>query len=330
VNAGHRSLLAAYPARIRRRHGAELITTMADLAGPAGRPTRADRRQLVLDGLRERFRLPAGRPFALVAAVLAVLIGGALGAYAGTWAGAFTYAELPDAGRLASVVAEPGSTAVNRSGGGTYLSVVDTLAAGTVPAAAAERARQRLIAQGWVTGPLALPNPHFRAESGGVELSVYVYPDPEPMLQIAGWPTRTAGYLALTLGGLLLGLLAGWLAAASAAHRIGAARRRRSSGVLAYGGLVLLVPPAVLFVWSLGSYLSATDPVGYGGLLPTSRWTVGFGPSRDLIHALRWQGSVAQPSTYQILTLVGLLLIVVAVVRARAGSDRAGLVLAGD
>jgi hypothetical protein len=57
-----RYLLSAYPARLRRKHGPELIATMVEMAGPDGRPTRADRLRLMLDGLRERFRLPARRP----------------------------------------------------------------------------------------------------------------------------------------------------------------------------------------------------------------------------------------------------------------------------
>jgi hypothetical protein len=53
-------VLAAFPARIRRRHGSELITTLAEMTD--GRPSRTDRLRLVADGLRERFRLPARRP----------------------------------------------------------------------------------------------------------------------------------------------------------------------------------------------------------------------------------------------------------------------------
>jgi hypothetical protein len=77
---GYASLLVAYPVRLRRRHGAELIATMLEMAGPDGRPTRADRWRLVLDGLRERFRLPPRRPLAavLLLAGLAAVAGAAI------------------------------------------------------------------------------------------------------------------------------------------------------------------------------------------------------------------------------------------------------------
>jgi hypothetical protein len=96
---GYGHLLSAYPARLRRVYGPELVATMVEMA-PGGRPGRREQLRLVADGLRERFRPPVRRPFALVPAGPALLIGGALGAGVGSWAGTFGYPALPAAQRI--------------------------------------------------------------------------------------------------------------------------------------------------------------------------------------------------------------------------------------
>mgnify|MGYP004508984547 CR=1 FL=1 len=283
----YRLLLAAYPARLRRRHGAELITTMLEMAGPGGTPSARDRRDVLLDGLRERFRLPAaGRPFALVAAVLALFVGGALGAAAGSFAGAQAYAPLPDGRVLGEQVLEPGGNLLEDSQGRYYLTVMDDLPAEAEQSAAAEQVRQRLTAQGWTTSAVTPEGDsvQFRASDGGTELAVWVS-DWNDLVQIAGWPARPASYVPLVLGGALLGMLAGWLVAASLTHRIAGAQHRRRSAVVAGAGLVLLLVPAVLFLLSLGWYLLGDHATGNGGLLHTFG-TPAFGLSDDLRHHL--------------------------------------------
>jgi hypothetical protein len=99
-----RRLLLAYPGRYRRRLGAEMVTTLLEMSGPGqDRPSRADVKDLIRGGLRQRFRLPAGRPLTILAAVLCAVIGGALGAAAGSWAGTLTFAGLPDEAGLTTI-----------------------------------------------------------------------------------------------------------------------------------------------------------------------------------------------------------------------------------
>ncbi len=83
-----RRLLRAYPRAYRDSHGAEILTTLLDLAEAGrGRPGPGQLLHLVLCGLRQRFRLPAGRPAAWMAALLAAVALGAFGSAAGTWVG---------------------------------------------------------------------------------------------------------------------------------------------------------------------------------------------------------------------------------------------------
>jgi len=322
VNA-HRSLLAAYPARLRRKHGAELIETLVEMAGPGGRPTRAERGRLVLDGLRERFRPPARRPLALVAAVLALLVGGALGAAAGSWLGSLGYAALPDATALGQRVLPNVGLAWTSD---DYLHVAAQLPASASEAdvrQAAEQTRQRLAAEGWQTGPLLtgdgsdgiLANVHFAAETAGTRLDVYAYAETQ-LIDIAGWPRRPAAYVPLTVAGLLLGLVAGWLTGVALTHRIQAARHPRRSALLAAAGLVLIIPSAVGFAASLAQYLTVADPLGTGGLLHTQGFS--FGPTIDLLRSLDiGEGWYLSPSDLQQLPIWGLALIAVAALIAR-------------
>jgi len=253
-------LLAAYPARLRRRHGDELIATMTEVAGPSG-PTRADRRQLVLDGLRERFRLPPGRPPALVAAVLAMLVGGAIGAAAGSWAGMWTYPKMPDPVPVATrVVGGDATPDPDPSRMWLFTSVLTRIRPGVDATQAAGRARDRMTADGWRTTAVEVSGgtdgihyrrAEFQADRSGIRMRVTAYYSEDRLLDVAGWSLRPPTYVPLVLGGLVLGLLAGWLAAAALTYRIAGARRRRVSAVTAGAGLALLLVPA----WSIYRYL---------------------------------------------------------------------------
>jgi hypothetical protein len=313
-----RALLLAYPSRMRRRHGAELIATLMDVAGPAGRIDRSTRRQFVLDGLRERFRLPAGRPVGVIAAVLALVIGGALGAAGGAFAASFGYADLPAPTPLAARLMVPGSTPINRGASDHYLSIDDTLPAGADPAAVAERTRQRLTADGWTADPVTIDQAaHFEAVRGGIELSVYAYGGDLRLLQIAGWPLRPAGFVWLLLGGLLLGMLAGWLLAVSTAHRIVASGRPRLNAALAMGGLVALLVPATAFAVSLWWYLVKAGSLGMGGLLRPDVW----GLSSDAARGLGLTGPLAVNETHWQLTVLGFMALGAARILARRQED---------
>ncbi|WP_305784810.1 hypothetical protein [Symbioplanes lichenis] len=314
------ALLWAYPARLRERHGAELITTLMDMSGE--RPSRGDRWHLVLDGLGERFRPPVRwRPFALVVAALALVAGGALGAVAGSLAATSAYAELPSARALADQALGPGADA---HGGRHYLDAELPLSPGAPSGPAAEQVRQRLIAAGWtVSAPAVgdgsdgvLSNTHFRAGDGDIELSVYAYDFEQPFVQLAGWPARPASYVPLTIAGALLGMIAGWLLGMALSHRIGAARRPLRSAVLAGTGLTLLLVPSVLFTLSLGYYLGATDPNGQGGLLHTRGIT--FGATFDLVRA--WDLPYELTDAY-LYGLLGLVAVAIAAILARSARE---------
>jgi hypothetical protein len=114
-------------------------------------------------------------------------------------------------------------------------------------------------------------------------------------------------------------MLAGWLLAASIAHRIAAGRRRLAGTVLGLTGLVALLAPSVMFTWSLIYYLTAVDPLGTGGLV------TGFGPSPDLVRAIGLQGYFAVNQSYYQLTFLGLAAIAVAVIVARPKPAAAAL-----
>jgi hypothetical protein len=328
---GYSALLAAYPARLRRKHGAELIETMLEMAGPGGRPSRAERGRLVLDGLRERFRPPTRRPLALVAAVLALLIGGALGAAAGSWLGTLGYAALPGAEALAQrALPQPDKPIWGNSD--NYLFAEGRIPAGMDVRQAAEQARERLAADGWATGPIKsgdgsdgiLVNLHFTAQAAGAQLDVYAYPDANGVqsVQLAGWPQRPAAYVPLTVAGTLLGLIAGWLAGVALAHRIQAARRPRRSTVLTTAGLVLVIPSAAGFVASLLRYLTATDSPGTSELVHAHGFA--FAPTIELFRRLDLGegSSLLTPGDFQLLPIWGFALIVAAALLARPSKER--------
>jgi hypothetical protein len=126
------------------------------MAGPDGRPTRTDRWRLVLDGLRERFRLPPRRPLAVVAAVLALLVGGALGAAAGSWAGMWTFAEVPAPGPMADRVLGADSVPDSLTQSRFWSGSDRVLKPGVDATAAADSARARMVADGWTATPVVV------------------------------------------------------------------------------------------------------------------------------------------------------------------------------
>ncbi len=320
---GRRAGVAAYPARIRRKHGAELIDTLLEMAGPGRRPTRADQGRFVLDGLRARFRPPVRRPLALVAAILALLVGGALGAAAGSWLGTLGYGAVPDGDALAKQVL---SSTATGSTSGHYFQAEEGLTAGTDVRAVIASARRKLAAEGWQVGPITtgdgsdgvLANVHFAAETADVRLDLYAYPDADgvPYIDISGWPQRPATYLPLTIAGVLLGLVAGWLTGVALAHRIQAANRPIISTLLTAAGFSLVIPSAAGFVASLARYLTIADPLGTGELVHSNGFA--FGPTIDLLRAMNiGEGWLLTPSDFQQLPIWGFGLIAVAAIAAR-------------
>ncbi|NUR50547.1 MAG: hypothetical protein HOV71_20665 [Hamadaea sp.] len=76
LEVAYRRLLLCYPRSFRRERGPEIVTTLMDAAGPGRtKPTRSEAFDLILSGLRWRFRLPAGLAYRMVAVVVAAFLG---------------------------------------------------------------------------------------------------------------------------------------------------------------------------------------------------------------------------------------------------------------
>ena len=299
---------------------------MADVAGPAG-PTRFDRWQLVLDGLRERFRLPPGRPVAVLAAVLAMLSGGAIGAAAGSWAGMWTYPKMPDLVPLAhqaigaDATLDPDPTQLR-----LWATAMARIAPGVDATEAAGRARERLTAAGWHTSAVEVSGGtdgiHFRraaftGEKSGIYLEVTAYYSDDRLLDIGGASLRPPTYVPLVLGGLALGLLAGWLSAAALAYRIAAARARRASALTAGAGLALLLIPAGSIYLYLVEYLPDHGSAGGNEFIHRA---LASSPVQSLADSLNLGlGFTDSPWLNKALVIGGLVAVVAAAVIARPG-----------
>lgn len=270
----YRRLLWAYPGPYRRRHGTEIVTTLLDMAesGP-GRPTAASALHLVACGVRQRFRLPARRPLAVLAAVLAAIALGALGTAGGTWLGWQTTTPVPSSAEMRTLTAatagikpsgvpvHPWKTAMNGP-------VMTTRATGQVPYSA-DRIRTGLTSAGWrmttfteTPGWLAVGLPldpdhrvparfvQFRATKDGLSLNgdsmtVVGGADRQMDQRLDVWAVDTAAVRPLTIAGLLLGVLAGWLLTAALAARVRRSNRthRRAVAALAMTAFAAAVVP---------------------------------------------------------------------------------------
>ncbi|MFG1610614.1 hypothetical protein [Actinoplanes sp. NPDC049265] len=297
MNLVDRFLLTAYPPRLRRRHGTELMITLNEMTD--GRPSRTDRVRLLADGLAARFRPPVRWPLGILTAVLAMLVGGAAGLVAGSWAGEQAHPSMPAVAPLAARILGPDDRPEKLERSRFELSFTTHPISGEAtgaetsppadpsgangrpapvmsPAAAAAMERevrgihQRLAADGWEVTAVqryrGLDQWSFWARSGDLKVSVSTLASAEPFVQVMGYPMRPAAYLPLLLGGLLAGLLGGWLTGAALAHRLAASRHRFPSMVVAAVGAAIMVAPVVRAYHGLVLYLRTDDGYGVGAL----------------------------------------------------------------
>ncbi|MBO3738558.1 hypothetical protein [Actinoplanes flavus] len=241
----YRRLLTAYPSHYRRRHGAEIVTTLLEMAEPGQqRPGLADSWHLIVSGLRQRLRLPR-RPLAMLGAALALLAGAAFGAAAGSWAAFQTYTPLPGNGaatavhRLTTGVPDVSPyvwTLRGHSDTGPMIMAESNLSGWqTAPA------RDRLAADGWRALPVAEPDRDFELTMRRDGLRLHAVTD---LTRSAVWSTvstvDTGWMRPLVVAGLLAGALTGWLTAAAVAQR-----RSRPAAVTAVFAFAALALPVV-------------------------------------------------------------------------------------
>ncbi|MEU7876346.1 hypothetical protein [Dactylosporangium sp. NPDC049140] len=252
----YRRLLLAYPAAYRRSHGTEILTTLMDGAGPGRqRPTAGEVHDILVGGLRQRFRLPAGRVMVL-AALASALIAGGLGAGLGSLAG-WAVAEDPGDAVVAELVTlaagAPAEHYVTRQPEAFGLNAQAITSARTAGPPSLAAARARLEAAGWRVTPTGYDDTVLAAR-GGIQATVSVDGYGSVAVIATGVAPAVAG--PLTAAGAVLGLVAGWLLAAWVGRRL---RRAAFWWRVAVGELALLA--ALTLAWpTLGAWAYVTLP----------------------------------------------------------------------
>ncbi|MGX6606518.1 hypothetical protein ACWKSP_31000 [Micromonosporaceae bacterium Da 78-11] len=263
----YRRLLLAYPRRYRRHHGTDMVTTLLEMAEPGQtRPARADVRHLFASGVRQRFRLPAGRPLTWAAAVLTTLILGAFGAATGSWLATRTFTTLPDQTALLHQVTGT-DTETSQLRDTTPWTGEAAYGSAQNPNWTAEPARQALTAAGWHLSPVttrhsttasgypgqpATPGTEIRfdAHRDGLALTVDAHLSPQHgTVHLSTWAQDNGTLLPAIVLGTLTGLLLGWPITAAAAYRIRhlPTTRARSTAALSALAIAALALPAVAF-----------------------------------------------------------------------------------
>lgn len=221
---------------------------------------------LVLSGLRQRFKLPARRPLAWVAALLAAAVLGGFGAAAGTWIAWRTASAAPSDRELralnATLTGIPAEAPLYHETAAQQGPSVAILADG-VADWSASRVRDTLTGAGWRitsfqesdarTAPREDTDTSYPAKfgvwtatSGGLRMrgdARVIIGSPftdAASYTVRVWPVEPAVLRPLTAAGAVAGLLAGWLLVAALA-------RRRLATALATAGLAAATLPAYRF-----------------------------------------------------------------------------------
>ncbi|MEU4237490.1 hypothetical protein [Actinoplanes sp. NPDC026619] len=258
-------LLRAYPRSYRNHRGAEMVTTLLDMAEAGRRPSRGLAVHLVLCGLRERFRPPARQPLVWAGALLAAVLLGGFGAAAGTWAGWQTAASVPSDSELralnAALTGMPAPAAVYREASAMKTPNALVRADGTSDYSA-ERVRAALVADGWritsfeertgyVLGNftddiekaerIPMKSVSYTATRGGLKLQGDgdAIVNGDVMYGTEVWPRETAAVRPLTVAGVVAGVVAGWLLAVAFAFRMRDSGRRRGWAARAMSAVAL-------------------------------------------------------------------------------------------
>ncbi|MET8147760.1 hypothetical protein ACIBSW_28550 [Actinoplanes sp. NPDC049668] len=294
----YRRLLWAYPIGYRRANGEEILAMLMDSAEPGRRrPSRADVADLGRGAVRQWFRLPVGLS-TMVAAVLAAVVLGAVGASAGSWL-AWQANELPSnatALEITETAAGAPMTAphVQRlDGRRDYWRAVYVSDELSLPNWTIETAQARLRAGGWTLGPVekSIPDLYrgderldavyqvFRATRDGHAVTVYALTDFTP--DLAGTQLNTDVHLAVPswepvaiLLGWLVGAVAGWLLTGWAGYRLRRRALPRRLAVLTLGlaALGLAAFPTIGLYHTLFK-LTFTE-LGVYGTAPAYCWVV--------------------------------------------------------
>ncbi|GAB1693587.1 hypothetical protein [Krasilnikovia sp. M28-CT-15] len=305
----YRRLLWAYPGPYRRQHGAEIITTLLDMAEAGyGGPTAAETLHLVACGIRQRFRLPLRRPFAVLAAVLAAIVLGGAAGLGGTWLGWQTAAPFPSDGQVRALTgavlgSDPRQVPVQAEKTEMHGPVTVARVLTVMSPYSPDRVRAAIAADGWrLTSFTARPTRqivgeqdwdsftgffddaraisvgqtelHFTGAKDGLTLDGTITTVVDGNRYMANdttdarvdvWALAPPAVRPLTVAGLLLGALAGWLFVAALTARVRQAGRAHRAAVAVLGVTAVLAavaPTLDLYcdLYKVWVYDSTTQP----------------------------------------------------------------------
>jgi hypothetical protein len=280
LERSYRWLLRAFPAHYRRHRGEEMLATLLDGAPPdRSRPSPREAVTLVAAGLRCRLSLRRG-PATAVAATMAAVTGAILTGMAAAWFAWWSAAPpLPDPQEAAAIAraAVPqdptsqvrfsflfGEEGYDYSAGSVQFAYPGQQR-GDQPSPLVTQAREQLRATGWSVGALEFTPPppgagysgytRFVGYNGGVQIIV---DDADDTATVRLSRAEPAIVPILTVAGVVLGGLIGWLTAAMVSRRVS----RRPLAVRA----AVLVLSAVTFGALFPACLFAFPPVIRGYL----------------------------------------------------------------